>query len=877
MGRARRWFAGSASVALLAIGIPWLLGPADPPPEDDAPSPTSDQRGAPGLAAGGRRPAPTRLDALIGWIRRQLEGAPEPEPPPMPFEAPVALGAPGTLEVVVRDEAGPPIPGARVVVFGPPGAPVVPPAVTDAEGLVGFAALPAGPGYSVHADASSPLAHGGTLAPRRVAVAAGTTTRLVLDRPSFRVEVEVRDAETGDVVAGAHVEAFDAADALAARGRDARARWAAVEFGAAATAPRVALGVTAPDGRFLLDLGPREAVELRARTSDGRTGARLVQRGSSSRPTRVDVRAARRCQGTVVDAAGRPQPGLRVSAPAGITRAHDGPSTTTDGAGHFALPVVGAGPSVRLVVEGEAVPRFSTRAPVELDARIVVPGAARLDVRVVEDDGGAPVADAHLLATVGSTTTEGTTGADGRRPLATTPGPISALRVFASGVPELIVDAGSPGAATVEPSDALVRPLGAGETRSVTVRVRRGAVVVGRVLHPDGRPAADVDVRLTTGWSGPTPTARSGPDGRFAVPGCLPPPPTWTLGVRVRLTGGVAGSAEAVVPPAATAHDTIDLGDVQLRRGTIVRARVLDPDDRPIPTASARGNLAALADADGWLTMDVPAGMAATTPTLAFDVAAPGFRTREVRCAADLRPGEVRDLPPIRLVRGARAAVRVLDAEGRPVAGCEVRWAWNGDRTPVRTDAEGRATLSGAPNDEERVHVTLPDGAVFHRHGALPPATGDAVALELRLPPTRTLVVRVSDALDAPIPLASVSTSRTTAPPGGLAAEEPWASTDGRGLARLASVVAAPVRLRVRAPGFVAAEVAVEAAATSVAVPLEAIGDAARRRLAEALAALERVERELRAQAPDDDGEEARARFRLQRKLQDECDRLRGR
>jgi hypothetical protein len=877
--RRRRWLAWMLAIAALAIAVHWLLSPGVGYRAHGGATPISETDDATGLAGRGRNRR-TRLGDLVAWIRQQLEGRSEPELPPAPFDPAPVLGAPGTLEVVVRQEGGSAIAGARVVVFGPPGAPLIPARSTDAEGRVVFPGLPSGPGYDVHVDFPRPDSQGEDLGRCRATVRAGEATHLVMERPSLRVEGEVLDEATREPVAEAEVEAFDLGDVHSIRQRDAWEAWTGMTYGTVESAPPVLTTLTESDGRFLLDAGTLERVQLRARAEDGRTGSCLVTRDSSRWSGRilVSMQAVRRCEGIVADAAGRPQPGLRLWAPAAIARSGDAPSTTTDSEGRFSLPVLTAGTTARLVVEGEGVPRFSVRVLADRNARIVVPGSAALDVLVIEDGSDRPLAGAHVVAHVGSTTTEATTDAKGRARVGTEVGPIFLLRVFATGSGEITLTPDGHSPATTEPANALQSPLGAGETRSVTVRARRSALVVGRVLHPEGGPAEHVSVALTTGWGGREPTASSGPDGRFTVRGCIAPPHWWTRPVRAHGDGGAEGTFEVSVPTdaAALASGAIDVGDVTLRRGAVVRTQVLDPEGNPIPGAVVSGHVGAMADADGWLALAIRAD---TSPsrTLEFDVAAPGFRTRTMRCSAALASGEVRDLPPIRLERGRPVAVRILDASGRPVAGCEVRWAWYGDAPPVRTDAEGHAILSGAASDEEAVHVALPDGTRFSRFGTLTEARGDRIDLELRLPRTRSLVVHVVDTSGAPVALASVTASRTASSPGTLSADEQWASADAKGLARLTSLVATSVRLRVLGAGFVTQELTVDGTATSAGVTLEAMGAASARRWTEAREALERLESEIRAQDPSDDSDEALARLRRQQELHAECNRLRGR
>lgn len=783
----------------------------------------------------------------------------------MAFEPIPLLGPPGKLEVIVREENGNPIARARVAVFGPPGARTVPIASTDAGGRVDFDGLSSGYAYDVHAHIASTNEWGEDLHGRRIEVHPGKTTEITIERPALRIVGDVREGVASEPIAAAKVEAF------------AAAREFTVDPDWEAPAPPLASTLSDERGIFHLDTGSSSAVRVRAHTSDGRVGYGLVGRSALGASVHLVVREPKRCTGIVVDAEGRPRPHIVVSLPAANVGSESSRSTTTDSEGRFSLRVFAGGRSARCMVEGDGFPRFLTRIPLDREARVIVPGSSVLEVRVVESGTGRPVAEARLRASIGSRTSEVTTDTDGRAHLATTDGLIS-LRVLIPGLPETFLEGNREGWASTEPAGALDRPLAEGETRSVTVRVRRGATVVGRVLNAEGVAVGNVSVAIVTGRTGLSPSGRSSTDGRFEIQGVLASPRGWAQGIVVRGDAGVEGVFKESVPmgDSSPSPRTIDLGDFTLRRGAVVRAKVTDSGGQPIPSAGSSGHLAGFANEDGWLSMPVHPQILAPNDTLTFDVSAPDFLTREVRCSGVLGAGEVRDLPPIRLERGPRVAVRVLDASGSPLAGCTVRWTWNGDTTPVRTDAEGRATLSGAPSMDEDIEVSLPDGTRFTRYEELPRTMGVKIDMELKLPLTRTLEVRVVDSAGVPAPAASVWIPHSRHPMTFLFAGERSASADATGLVRLANVIASSLRLRAQAPGFVTQELDIDGSTTSATFTLEAIGLASARRLEEVRALLEKLDREIEAQDSKDESDEARARFRRRRDLQAESERLQG-
>lgn len=122
------------------------------------------------------------------------------------------------------------------------------------------------------------------------------------------------------------------------------------------------------------------------------------------------------------------------------------------------------------------------------------------------------------------------------------------------------------------------------------IMLRAGASIVGRVVDEDGRPlaGAEFDMSIFNGpWSikdyGPWKTVRSamggvsGPDGRFELR------ELWAD--QATFSARLAGYVPAEVVARLSAGEVHDAGDVELRRGAVIRGYVVDVEGVPIEGA----------------------------------------------------------------------------------------------------------------------------------------------------------------------------------------------------------------------------------------------------------------------------------------------------
>jgi len=122
-----------------------------------------------------------------------------------------------------------------------------------------------------------------------------------------------------------------------------------------------------------------------------------------------------------------------------------------------------------------------------------------------------------------------------------------------------------------------------------------------------------------------------------------------------------------------------------------------------------------------------------------------------------LEPGEERDLGLLDIPEPVEVRGRVLDADGRPVTGALVRTVepWYEGRT--RTDPEGRFRLPRFPPEPTTLWIESVPSAV-----AFVPVTAahDAKPLEIRLPATGRLRVRILGPIGEPVPNTPVNIAR---------------------------------------------------------------------------------------------------------------------
>jgi hypothetical protein len=464
--------------------------------------------------------------------------------------------------------------------------------------------------------------------------------------------------------------------------------------------------------------------------------------------------------GTVRDREAKPIPGARVrllllldtmriesearTAADGAYRLYGPPPLT----GPHAWKRMAAAAYVHAVAEGFA-PLFlenalagATSAETRLD--LVLSRGSVLTGRVVDAESGEPVEGARvvLTSTEGWTTLGRASGVGVASPygpraldetLTSKDGTYRFERVPCVGPPSL--PRGRPTFGSVAAwkagytSTGERLPLAAdGAVVEKTLRLHPAASIVGRVVRPDGSPAALATV-ISAGRESadakhpelypdaPRSWALTGDDGRFRCDGV---PASRSGPTEVAVEARHASGTPPGPQVAATVHvgRTTDVGDVRLPAivpGPTTVLVVTGPDGKPVWGASvtAPGVGTVRSDAQGhahWVWFEGTGKVATRVDVV---VRAAGFAPATVRIEAPTG----RETVAVTLVPGSRLSGRVLRADGSPAHGAWVR-VGDGRRDAADVFPDPGATPGGDESDEpttaavpSRVHATTTTNA----------------------------------------------------------------------------------------------------------------------------------------------------------------------
>ena len=475
--------------------------------------------------------------------------------------------------------------------------------------------------------------------------------------------------------------------------------------------------------------GSADAERLAREVAAASRGADLASSGEDGSPSSTPDFI----RGRVHDAAGKGIAGatIRIAQWSARTRRAEGAPATTDDSGSFELEAAG-GTVFRVCAEA---PGFSpkTAEPVrggELVDFELHP-AATLEGLVV-DVASTPVPGAAitLVATVGQVSVERATKSDdeGRWRLPDLPVRCGSVWLAASAAgfaPYLSNDLGG---TTDEFGGALE------ESTRFTIVMRRGATVSGRVLDAvTGAPIPDARVRVTrSGWINRSAATSvlpgGGPETVCDAAGAfrLAQVPDSFYGATVALSVSASGHADAMEVLSTLGDGREVRTEVRLWPAGSISGRVVDARGRPVVGVSvavdswswllatdtdAPERAPCLSGPDGEYRLEHVATAPQGVPVLAKRLT--GQHAWGMLDSVRVSAGEPTRAPDLVVKVAPAVTLRVMDADGRPVAGALVEVA-DQEVTDWFTRTDGRVLISFARDAEKTkgvpayVRVTAP-------------------------------------------------------------------------------------------------------------------------------------------------------------------------
>jgi RNA polymerase sigma factor (sigma-70 family) len=368
----------------------------------------------------------------------------------------------------------------------------------------------------------------------------------------------------------------------------------------------------------------------------------------------------------------------------------------TDAQGRFEFRGIGQGAAVSLGVSDE---RFATQSfHLDTDARAGAKEFSRPlePAHIIEGvvryaDTGQPVPNARLTVYAAKDELGSFFGLDGRADaeggFRINPSPGNFFHVTAyppDGEPYLALRR------TVHWPKAAVK-------QHVELKLPRGVLVRGKVTEAgSGKPVAEVSVQYTprddnpnqradilSGWEN---AAVSGPEGTFSL--CVPPgrghllvhapTPHFVLAMKgtrelaIGKPGGARNYAHAFVPLDLPAGGATHEVAVKLRRGVTVKGRLVGPDGKPVAEALMISRLKVLALSTTWrgfadVVRDGRFEVHGLDPAKTYPVHFLDAKNK-LGATADLSGKQAGEEVTVRLASCGSAAVRLVDAQGKPVA-----------------------------------------------------------------------------------------------------------------------------------------------------------------------------------------------------------------
>ncbi len=488
--------------------------------------------------------------------------------------------------------------------------------------------------------------------------------------------------------------------------------------------------VTDPSGRAVLPAMPREGFFTVQVRTEREGGQQLRLRDIASEPAEREIRLrpAGRVEGKIV--ADRPEwaRGLKVylstSDPGdpshiGLDRTAGGAQVTSGADGSFVIPAIAAGKLTIMAGVDEALP-VRPRLPQELNVpagqttRVEVPlvNAVRVSGVIRVQGTGEPVKDASISVGYGVPRQSDQVESDaaGRFTAHVLPGDVT-MQVIS--MPESFVQLGEPWA------ERHKVPEGVPTFDLPPIEVVKGLTITGRLVNTGNRPVADLGINGISGNRryGFGRTDREGAFSLSQVP----------AGLDLRYQ---------VWP---SEHENPVDAEIVGRKPLVLRVDI-GGRSSPAGTDAATGVTGTVADADGQpvadaeVTLTVRSANTQMNHRLITDdrgvyhhagrimkgnkyraIVTPGKYAIAATPEVSAEGADRVTMPPITVVRLRTIAGRVVDTDGRPVAGARVLgWGNPAPLSEALTGPTGRFQLEGFPRGRAWLFVDAP-GYRFHR------------------------------------------------------------------------------------------------------------------------------------------------------------------
>jgi protocatechuate 3,4-dioxygenase beta subunit len=254
----------------------------------------------------------------------------------------------------------------------------------------------------------------------------------------------------------------------------------------------------------------------------------------------------------------------------------------------------------------------------------------------------------------------------------------------------------------------------------------RLVTTTGRVLDPSGSPVPGTRIASIPLFAvSRDQQLKSGPDGNFSL--------TWISGTNVG-GGHLWIEAQDFKDHLAASHELADTTheiDLRLRPALTLSVKVLDANGKPIPSAQGKDlrsyadgkdfcfyaaattfngeayeKAAVQADVQGGIQIgDLPPG-----EYYKLTVSAPGYGWTSIEVQPNETKTSLYEFPPVVLqAANLKLAGRIVDTDGNPIVGIEVRLQGEGQpRSAARSDVQGRFHFDAACVGPAELFVTNP-------------------------------------------------------------------------------------------------------------------------------------------------------------------------